>query len=237
MGESSAKDRAKRYILVADNNVDDRFETGMILQRFGYNICTAGTAGETIEFMHVAPPAAVIAEALIGVNLAARLKKDARFSDIPIIALAKAPDLDLELRTKRQEFAACLVKPLDVDAFYQTVQLSVEKTPRKNIRIGVSLEAMVRHGASQEKGHVTVISEFGMFIRTREPRPLNERVDVDIRVRERTIALTAVVLYSYSFEASPFREPGMGMKFVKISPEDRAYIKIYILEEIREGIL
>jgi hypothetical protein len=34
-------------------------------------------------------------------------------------------------------------------------------------------------------------------------------------------------------ETSPFKEPGMGMKFVKISPEDQAFIKSYILEQIK----
>ncbi len=46
------------------------------------------------------------------------------------------------------------------------------------------------------------------------------------------ISLEAVVLYSCSSGEGPFREQGMGMKFVKISPQDRALIKAYILEEV-----
>jgi CheY-like chemotaxis protein len=236
MDGASAAERNKNYVLVVDNNVDDRFQTSMVLQRFGYSICTASSTGEAIDFMHVTPPAAIVAEAMTGAGLVSRTKKDTRFSGIPVILLAKMPDLDLELRTRRGEFAACLTKPLDVEKFYQVVQAAIEKTPRKNIRINTALRAKLENVADGGKGFVTVISEFGLFFQTDDPQSLNERVSVTLVIKNRTIRLEAVVLYSYSLEASPFREPGMGMKFVKISPEDQAFIKAFILEKVQEGI-
>ncbi len=50
-------------------------------------------------------------------------------------------------------------------------------------------------------------------------------------------AVEAVVLYSYGFGDYPFKEPGMGMNFVKVSPEDRALIKSFIQEQIEKDIL
>lgn len=236
MEESRTAGRSKRYILVIDSNVDDRFQTGMLVQRFGYDICTASSASDAIDFMHVAPPAAIVTEAgLTGAGLVSRIKKDARFSDIPVILLTATPDLDLEIRARKGEFA-CLRKPLDVEKFYQAFQAAVEKTPRKNIRIGTSLEARLENIEEGGKGRVSVLSEYGLFFRTHEPRELNERVTVSFTIRDRTIKVEAVVLYSYALEASPFREPGMGMKFVKIGPEDQAFIRAFILEEVQEGI-
>jgi CheY-like chemotaxis protein len=228
-------DAHKSYILVVDGNVDDRFQTSMLLQRFGYSICTASTAEVAIEFMHVAPPAAIVAEATAGISLVSRTKKDTRFSDAPVILLTRMPDLDLELRTRRGEFAACLSKPLDVETFYQALQIAIEKTPRKHIRIDTSLPAKLEN-RDDGKGLVTVLSEFGMFFLTEEPQPLNEHLTVSLVINGRTIQLGAVVLYSYSLEASPFKAPGMGLKFVKISAEDQAFIKNFILEKVREGI-
>jgi hypothetical protein len=72
-----------------------------------------------------------------------------------------------------------------------------------------------------------------MFFPTEEPRPLNTVVKVDLEIGDRTLKFEAVVLYSYELETSPFKEAGMGMKFVKISPEDQAFIKAYILEQIK----
>lgn len=237
MEGTAVSGRKNWYFLVVDNDVDDRFLISMVLQRFGYNICTASTASDAVEFMHVAPPAAIIADAGIGAGLVSSLKKDLRFSDTQVIFLAKARDLDLELKARRGEIAACLAKPLDVELFYQTIQAVIEKTPRKNIRIGTSLEATIGIVADGIKGCVTVLSEFGMFVRTKEPQDVNERVPIRVELKGRTMELEAVVLYSYSLEASPFKEPGMGMKFVKISPEDQALIKSYILEAVRGGIV
>jgi CheY-like chemotaxis protein len=234
MAEAAAE-RSKNYILILDGNVDDRFQLSMVLQRFGYNICTASSAEVAIDFMHVAPPAGIVAEAMTGAGLASRIKKDLRFSGVPVILLAPAPDLDLELRTHRGEFAACLTKPLDVEKFYQAVQAAIEKTPRKNIRIDTSLPAKIENVEEGGKGVVTVLSEYGMFFLTEEPLSLNTKAPVSFIINDRTITAEAVVLYSYSLEASPFRAPGMGMKFVKINPEDQAFIKAYILEKIKAG--
>jgi CheY-like chemotaxis protein len=226
----NAADKNKMYLLIVDFNVDDRFFTSMMLQRFGYNICTASSMSEAISFMHVAPPSVLVAEAGIGIELASRLKRDVRFSNIPIIVLAKTSDLDLDLRLRRGEFAACLTKPVDAEKFYQAVQAAFGNSLRKNIRIETALLARLD---GVEEGIISVISEYGMFFPTDEPRPLNSVVKADIEIRDKTIKLEAVVLYSFELETSPFKEPGMGLKFVKISPEDQAFIKTYILEQIR----
>jgi hypothetical protein len=86
------------------------------------------------------------------------------------------------------------------------------------------------------KGYVSVLSEYGMFIRMYEPQDLHAIIPISFKLKDQIISLEAVVLYSYALEASPFREPGIGVKFVKISPEDHAFIKQYILEQIQEGI-
>ena len=66
---------------------------------------------------------------------------------------------------------------------------------------------------------------------------MNARVAVEVPIWERTVRLEAKVLYTVSFEDGPFREPGIGMKIVKIGPEDSALIKAFILDQISEGII
>jgi len=237
MTGGSTGERKNRYILLVDKNVDDRFRTGMIIQRIGYNICTANSAQEAVDFSYVTPPVAIVAEAgTVGTTLLSRIKKDGRFSDVPLLYTTKEPDLDLELRARRGEIAACLRKPVETEALYQALQAALEKTPRKNIRIPVALKAKLMNVKERSEGLVTVISEYGMFFRTEEPLDLNAAVPVTITFPDRSISLTAVVLYSYSLEASPFNEPGMGMKFTKIAAEDQAFIKSYILAHVEGGL-
>jgi hypothetical protein len=55
-------------------------------------------------------------------------------------------------------------------------------------------------------------------------------------IRDRVLRIDALVLYSYGFNEGPFRQPGMGIRFVKISADDSDWIKAFIREQVEEGI-
>lgn len=226
-----------RFILVVDNKVDDRFQLTMLLQQFGYSVCTAGTADEAIEFMCVAPPVAVIADiGLAWSAFLAKFQKDGRFADIPLIILSASADRSLTDRVGKGEIAASVKKPIDVQAFYEAVQRVIEKVPRRNIRIATYLPARLEHDAGAMEGSATVLSEHGLFFRTLDPLAVRSKVRVSLEISGRTIQADAQVLYSFSFDEGPFKEPGMGMKFVKIDPPSQAFIRSYIIGLIKVKI-
>lgn len=231
-----AAERRRPYFLVVDSDVDTRFKTSMLLQRFDYHLSTATSAEEALEIMRLLPPALIIADAVNGLALAARLKKEKRLSHVPIIVMDRTKQTDLGARVQKGELAAFLEKPLDVKELYRVVQSVVEKTPRENIRIEACLMATLGGKAEGRMGIVTVLSEYGMFFQTEEPLQLNERVPVSIEIKDRIVRLEAVVLYRYTLDSGPLHEPGMGMKFVNINPEDQSFIWSYILEHIEDGI-
>ena len=76
-----------------------------------------------------------------------------------------------------------------------------------------------------------------MFFRTLDPQPANTIITAVFEIKGRLIKLDAIVLYTTNFDEGPFKEPGMGMKFVKISREDRNLIAAFILEQVEEGIV
>ena len=222
--------KIKKYVLLVIPNIDLRFSTSMLIQQFGLNVCSAQTTDEALDFLRVAPPAGIIAEAgPTGSSLLPRIRKEPVFSDIPVIFLSSTQNRALEDQVKRGELAACLRSPLDVEEFYRVIQTVVEKGSRRNIRIGTALKAKLEH---EFDGVVTVLSQYGMFFRTLDPRPVKSRVPVSIEVKGRTIRLEALVLYTSSFDEGPFKEPGMGMKFANISPDDSAFLKAFILEQL-----
>jgi len=226
---NSTADKDKMYLLVVDFNIEDQLSTSTLLKRYGYNVRTASSTEEAFSFMHVAPPSVIVAESIIGMELASRLRNNARFSDIPIIVLAKAVDLELEKRIRKGEFFACLNKPVDVEIFQQAILSAIHRPRRKNIRIATSLMARLEGG---EEGIVSVLSEFGMFFPSEKPRPLNTVIAAELEIKGRTIQLEAVVLYTCESATSPFKVAGIGLKFVKISPADQVFIRSYILEHI-----
>jgi CheY-like chemotaxis protein len=234
--ELIAAERHVFYFLVIDNNVDDRFCTSMLLQRFGYHISTASSSEEAMELMRVATPAVLIVDDVHGPNLLSEIKNDDRFSDVPIIMLAAPPHFDEQARSCPERIAACLARPVDTAQFYRTIQSVVEKTPRENIRIETCLQAQVE-GSAATKGIVTVLSKSGLFFQTETPLKPDTHAALRLEINGRTIKLEAIVLYSHTLEAGPLREPGMGMKFISITPEDQSVINSYILDHIEEGIV
>ncbi len=237
MNRNTASERLVLYVLVVDTGLSERFTMSMLLQRFGCAVCSASSAKEAIEFLCVAPAVAVFAEAgTVGLDLQARLSSDARFRDVPLVLVAESPERDLEKRVQLGEFAGLLRRPFNADEVFATIQRVIEKGTRRNIRIATSFPASLGDTASAVEGHVTVLSQYGLFFRTLELRPVNARVTVEFSVWERPISLEATVLYASSFEDGPFLEPGMGLKFVKIGPEDSSLIRAYILEHIGRGI-
>ncbi len=225
------------YILVIDTDVNERFTVSMLLQRFGYTVCQAGNVGEGIEFLCVAPAVAVFADAkAIGSDLLARLAGDARFKNVPVVLAAELPDQSLEGRVRSGEIAGLIRKPLDIDNVYQVIQQVIEKGSRTNIRIAATLPARLHDDFGTTEGHVTVLSQYGMFFRTLNPLQTGKRITADLFLWDRVVNLEAQVLYVVAFEEGPFLEPGMGMKFVRINPEDNDLIRAFIHDQLWEGL-
>jgi CheY-like chemotaxis protein len=236
MNGAQAEEKNKQYVLVVDPNLHDRLDTCLLLLKFGRNIFTAGTAEEALEYMNLAPPVAVVAVTEPGgPTLLSRIKNDLRFLNVPLILLSSSPDPSLEEEARKGGFAAYLRKPLDVEEFYRVVQTVIEKGPRRKIRIAAYLPASLADPRGAGQGHITVLSEAGSFFRTLDLRPKGSLLSLKFELKGRAIEAEATVLYSSTFDEGPSKEPGMGIKFRKISHEDRELIRAFILERIREG--
>jgi hypothetical protein len=120
---------------------------------------------------------------------------------------------------------------VDAECLYRAVQETIEPTPRHNVRIRTFLKASV-DGSEAGAEFVTVISSKGIYVKTLCPRPKGTDHTVSFILNKKNIKVEAQVLYSYGFGEGPSKDPGMGMKFMTISPEDLAQIKTYIEENI-----
>jgi CheY-like chemotaxis protein len=177
-------DRSKRFMLIVDSNVDDRFHISMLLQQFGHNTFTATTAEEALVIISVTPPAAVFAEAgKTGTIILTGIKKNTQFFDIPLILLSTTPNAILEGRARRGDFAGFLRKPIDAKKLYLTVESAVLNEPRRKIRLATSLRPKLVEERGSEEGLVTVLPETGMFSRTYDSRPMHNRLTVDFEIK------------------------------------------------------
>lgn len=235
-------DRKKRYVLIVDNNVSDLFLASMLLQQFNYQVCTASTAGQTLDMVSIAMPSLIITDITLpgmsGMDLFRLLRQDPRTASIPVIIFFHAGDDVAERRCHDAGAAGCISKPIKAELLFRVVQKTIEHTPRSNIRLHTSLSVTIGNNSLDmtEGDCASVLSEQGMYVRMSNPYPQHERLAIQINLNGRKISVDTVVLYSHTYGNGPFKEPGMGLKFLRIEPDDQLFIREFIRDEIMKGI-
>jgi len=237
-GEDGAE-RRKRFVLVVDNNQRDANYIGFLLQNLGYNSTVVRSGEEALEFTVLAVPALVVTELVLpginGLDLASRFGRDSLLSAVPLIIQTRFTSSEIEDSVRRAGVAGYVNKPVQPFELFRAVQQVLEPTPRQNIRVPVLLNASLDE-ASMDRDLVTMLSDEGLFLRTAEPRAVGSQHVVTFMLEIRVIRVDAIVLYAYRFSEEPQKEPGMGMKFLNLSPVDKDAIQNYIREQVSPGI-
>jgi CheY-like chemotaxis protein/Tfp pilus assembly protein PilZ len=238
----AATERHKRFLLIVDSDPHDLFYTAMLLQRFEYNIYTAKTVEEAVDMVSIAVPALIIinlhSAELHGTDLAMTFGKLRSTSPVPAIVTVSDLTPEKEAFCLRVGSAACIRKPIKAEELYRAVQNAIELNPRKNIRIPTCLPVAVdKVTLGYMDGEcVSVISEQGVYIRTLKPYPVGATVSVQLMVKNQIIKVESEVRDSYSFAEGPFKQPGMGVQFTQINPNEQELIRQFIAEELGKGI-
>ncbi len=231
----------RRFLLVVDSDAKRLSYTAALLQRFRYNIWTARSAAEALDMASTCVPALiVIAQNLSdmpGLKLIHQLKRSDSTRAVPVIVLMQKADPGDERACLTAWAVTCLSMPVNVENLYRVIQVAVEPIPRMSIRIDTSLSVTINRRAvrSSEGECASVLSEHGLYVRTPDPYPLNTKIPVQIHMAERAISADAVVIYSDK-AGDGRQEPGMGLQFVRISPQDQERIRQFIRDEIARDI-
>ena len=94
---------------------------------------------------------------------------------------------------------------------------SLRKHARRKIEVLVSFElnGIENEYVSRE------LSEGGVFVVTDEPLSIGTQAELNIKIGKESIKVEGEVVYSVDKKqaASEFREPGMGIKFLRLSLE------------------
>lgn len=214
----------------------------MLLRRFDYHIYTAKTAGEAVETAMGAVPALIITaldlEDMHGIELMGKLRKNTRIAAVPFITLRKQGDALGERLSMKLGATCCLEQPISAELLFRAVQAAIETTPRGSIRIRTLLPVKMinKAGSGIEGAYTLMLSERGMFLRTKLSAAVNTRLCFQINLYGQVIAAEAVVLYHDQAGGGAHQEPGMGLEFVRITPRDRDLIRQFIRNEVTQDV-
>lgn len=236
--------RKKRLLVVVDSDNAHLYYTSILLQRLEYNIHTSTSAEDALEIMSLTQPALVLSAVSLtgmdGIELLKKIRQTPQTLAVPVIILTASKDPALKEACLREGSAAFLRKPIDPDALYSAIQQATETTPRKYVRLNTCLNVSIgddKAGApSVIDDYITALSENGMYVSTTRPRATGIQVPVTIFLENAKIKAEGMVLYSFNRGEGPLRTPGMGIKFMRISSEDQALIRVFIRRELTKGL-
>jgi signal transduction histidine kinase len=116
-------------ILIVDDAVDTLVSIGMLLERAGYTVTTAGSASEAIAAARADVPDIIISDLgmpeLDGYDLLRILREDERFVRTPVIALTGFATLQDREAALQAGFAAHLPKPVDLPVLLKVLDRMV----------------------------------------------------------------------------------------------------------------
>lgn len=236
-------DREVRTILLVDCSTPRSF-LGSFLGRIEYRIVTATSGEDALRMMDESLPSVVLADAALpamsGVSLLKHIKERPDWGALPVVMLTTRDEPGIRDTCMQLGCAACLLKPVEPELLYRTLQAALESVPRANMRLHTSLQVIVGDGSvlggAVRTEYATALSEGGLFISTRYPQPRNAVTPLKIFINGREVTAKALVLYICGHGEGPSVEPGMGMKFVQISDADRAVLRRFIREQLTHDI-
>jgi CheY-like chemotaxis protein len=237
-------ERKKPLLILVDSDVTQLYYTGILLQRLDYTIYTTKTAEEAIEIMNITIPAVVVTEASLpgmsGLEFLKQVKRNPATSSIPVLVLTASAGPLIRENFFQEGCADILVKPIDPDALYAAIQKATEVTPRTYIRLKICLDVLVGDdtaGAGARPGDcITALSENGMYVSTPNPSKTGTKLPFVIFLGKVRINVQGIVLYSFERGKGPLRTSGMGIKFLRISPDDQVMIRTFIKKALTEDL-
>lgn len=242
--EEDRRYREKPSLLVVDSSPTYLFYMGMLFKNLEYNVRTATAAEDALKLLADFNPSLIIADTTLprmsGINMLRHIRQDPRLKSIPLIVHTADNDPAVRTACKVEGCAGFFKKPADPDALYRAIQAATESTPRQTIRIdttlSVDLDENKPSGGIVRTETATTLSEGGIYIKTPNPEPVNTILPLWITIRNRVVKVTGKVLYSSQKAGKEHKQAGMAVQFVTISPDDKDFIRVFIIEQITKGI-
>lgn len=238
MNIKRSQDRQKKKVaLVVDGDIERRFRTSVYLMRLEYHVFSVGSAEDALTIAGLTVPLIVITElnlpGMNGIDLLSRLRQDPRTRQVPVLIYTVIKDAAYRKLCEQAGCSGYVVQTDDQNELYKAVQIATEPTPRHFARLSTWLDVAVAGPGGGQMALVMAISEQGMFVNTTQPLSRGTTAEFTLslpKLGSRGIRITGLVLYSHGGGGDKIT--GMGVKFLKISPEDGQLIKTFIGEQL-----
>ena len=242
-GTRDTSGSANSFVLVVDSEPRSLIFTSMIVQRLGYPVCSALGVGNALEIAAASAPVLIITEhylkGLSGLDLLERVRQKPAVSSVPVVVMTRELTPGLLQQCREAGAAACLEKPIKVGELYQAIHPLLEPgTRRSHVRIPTRLSVIVNDRPLDciEGECATNLSVNGLYLRTRTSYPEDSQVLVRLTLNEEEVEAEARVAYCHLPEDGCSGMWGVGLQFLRTSPEAGEIMRRFIHDEVTHGM-
>lgn len=231
------------YILLVDSDPQSLVFLSMIIERLNCRSRSALGVGNALEIANADLPSLVITElflkGLSGLDLLERLGKKPRTQAAPVVIMTRELTPELERQCRAAGAFSCLEKPCQVQALYEIVQrVTAPGSRRKSVRIQTRLSVMVNGLPLDcvEGECATNLSVTGMQLRTAKSYPVDSKVHLQVMLHGQEVEAEARVVYCQAPDNGMSGMWGIGLQFLRTSPETGEIVRQFINDEAVHGI-
>jgi uncharacterized protein (TIGR02266 family) len=227
----------KKSVLVVCGTAAGQMYLGVLLNRMWYAPVLAKSAEEGVQISQHSLFSTVIVDGdLPESELRAALTlltATPALKGVPVLAFITRGSALSEQRLLALGCSAVLSKPLDPSVVYDELS-RLSGQPRITPRMAVKMRVDIKEGIPEKTLACTNISEGGLHLRTERPLPEKTVLHLAFTLpqSDRKINVTTEVVRTTALAIRLEGEPGMGLRFVKISEDDLVQIRNFVQLEL-----
>ena len=212
-----------KRILIGDSREALLSTLEVILKTWGYRTLSTSAPDEFLELLDELDPELLLVGPKVLSNKKVASKIDATKAVLILIE-------DSQVKPIKSRATEKLAYPVDVFKLFELVQKTLEKIPRKNIRLNVRLPSMYYHGDAPCIAEIVSLSSEGIFIRTGSRIEGLEEVQIVLPLigMQTEIELEGRIVYRVDPNQDNNYVQGMGIEFQNMAPETGKMLQKFV---------
>lgn len=227
-------------VLMSDSAALFQMLEPSFLKRGGWAIARAASGHDLIEAARATPPNLILIDSeCLGEDPSSclgMLKSDPALRAIPVVTIGEADAAD---HCRAAGADAAVSRPVDPEALVSLLCSLAHVAGRQGVRSAARVAARIDTANAHLRGRVKDIGPGGLFIALPEPLPIQEELDVCIRLPlgsgRRRVRARGVVVRQVFPDRESHLIPGVGVRFTEVDPASRQLISAFVAESAGAG--